>query len=488
MMDLPSQYKSRTKPRPHQLREFEEHRDSPARCLSWGMRTGKSKAIIDLAEYLFSIDEIDGLLIVAPNGVHENWVRKELPIHCSTPYEAMAYRASAAGTRWHKAGFFKVVYDKRAPRKLQILTINAESIRTEKGKKHIADFNRGRKGRVLLCVDESHMFRTPGSARTRVIRALAKHIKWKRIMTGTLSSNSVLHVWSQFEILEASALGFSTYGKFKAHHAIVDKKYGAGGRAYETVTGFRNVDELKDKMAKWTSVVTKKDAGIEDLNVVPRAVGMSPKQEKIYKQVEKESMIDDLSLEGASKMTKLQQIAQGWYYDETGQPVDVVKLKDNMLIQAVISEIKYTPGKIIVWCRFNHDIAKVSEAMLAAKINHVIYKGGMTGDEKNRALDKFQSIPATKVFLGQPAAAGTGLPLDVADTIMWHSATFDAIIWEQANERASIVGDKIVDLVTFSVDGTVTDYILRTLKNKEDVARNVAGEGLKRIIEMETLV
>lgn len=452
------------------------------------MRTGKSKAIIDQAEYLFHKGEIEALIVVAPNGVHENWVRKEIPFHCSTPYSAMAYRASSAEARWHKKAFGLVTKAQQVAYKLQIFCINAESIRTEKGKAHLTDFIRGRRGKVMICVDESHMFRTPSSARTRVIKAFAKQCKWRRIMTGTLANNSPLHAWSQFEILEQGALGFRKYNDFKRHYAIEEKQYGAGGRSYDTVVGYRNTEQLKAEIAKWTSVVTKKDAGIEELNHVERTVGMSPKQEQLFKTVKKECMVDGIALEGAGKMMKLQQIAQGWYYDEYGQPKDVVSVKDDMLLAAIISEIENSDGKGIVWCRFDHDIARMAQALERAKINYVIYKGGMSNDAKNNALDRFRGNPAVKIFLGQPMSGGVGLPLEVADYIIWHSLTFDAIVWEQANERASEVDGDIVDLITFCVDNTPIAYIIRTLQEKKNVSDDIAGKGLQNILLIEELV
>jgi hypothetical protein len=43
--------------------------------------TGKTKVIIDNAAYLYAQDKITALVVVAPNGVHRNWLRKEIPAH-----------------------------------------------------------------------------------------------------------------------------------------------------------------------------------------------------------------------------------------------------------------------------------------------------------------------------------------------------------------------------------------------------------------------
>ena len=65
----------------HQQTEWDRHRDDDARALLWQMRTGKTKATLDLACYRWAKGDIQAVLVIAPNGVHCNWVRRQLPQH-----------------------------------------------------------------------------------------------------------------------------------------------------------------------------------------------------------------------------------------------------------------------------------------------------------------------------------------------------------------------------------------------------------------------
>ena len=89
----------KTEPYSHQLREFEQHRESEARALLWQMRTGKTKAVVDAACHLASKGLIDAVVVLAPNGVHENWIRRELPAHHweSVEYGAHCWKTSLTG-------------------------------------------------------------------------------------------------------------------------------------------------------------------------------------------------------------------------------------------------------------------------------------------------------------------------------------------------------------------------------------------------------
>ena len=43
--------------------------------------TGKTKVIIDNSAYLYANNKINFLVVIAPNGVHRNWINNELPLH-----------------------------------------------------------------------------------------------------------------------------------------------------------------------------------------------------------------------------------------------------------------------------------------------------------------------------------------------------------------------------------------------------------------------
>jgi len=71
-----------SKPRwDHQAEELESFGTDKSRGLLWGMRTGKSRVIVDSACALRSGNRIRGGLVFAPNGVHMNWVLKQIPFH-----------------------------------------------------------------------------------------------------------------------------------------------------------------------------------------------------------------------------------------------------------------------------------------------------------------------------------------------------------------------------------------------------------------------
>ena len=107
------QYLFKTTPFKHQLEEWERSREETARAIFWEQGTGKSKLIIDTACWLWSRGLIDAVLVVAPNGVHRNWVENEIPDHVpdeiAKDVAALHYQSPRADTKWHQKAMIRTL-------------------------------------------------------------------------------------------------------------------------------------------------------------------------------------------------------------------------------------------------------------------------------------------------------------------------------------------------------------------------------------------
>lgn len=484
-------YPFRLPPYNHQAVEFEISKDLEARALLWQMRTGKTKVIIDTACYRFSIrKDIDAVLVLAPNGVHSNWVRRELPAHgwlqCNIKAHRWETRASRENDLAHQQSLRDVITYKDG---LAVLAVNSEALRNPRTQKAIKEFIKNR--RVMLVVDESHDFRTPGSTRTKLARGLATKCVVRRILTGTAVDNSPLAAYSQFELLHHGALGFDKFEQFKDRYSVWKMKRTHGGRSYPTLESYRNLDELRAKMAHWSSVVLRED--LEDLPPlmpVEVTVDLSDAISDVFQKLKQEFIIDIEGeermsvVEVAVRMTKLQQVLSGWYFNEQGEAVDIVTDDENPRLNALSAQIAGTTGKLIIWCRFRPDIQKVCARLKRDGIGHVEYHGGISSASKrDQAIDAFMLDPAIKVFVGQPMAGGSGLNLSAAEAIVWFSHTFDLIVRNQANERATQIGGRSIALVDMVTPSSVDGYILENHARKREDADFVAGSGLRDLIK-----
>ncbi|MEE8608965.1 MAG: hypothetical protein V3S55_15280 [Nitrospiraceae bacterium] len=489
-----------TPPYLHQLREFEDHCETQSRALLWQMRTGKTKLIVDMACHLFKAGLIDAVLLFAPNGVHENWTRRELPKHhwLTVPRDTIVWRTDIAGER----GISRVAADERkgwqeqhdawwerskrllATDRLAWFAFASETMTREDCRRIIAKIVKKR--RLLVVFDESHDFRSAGSKRTHMARALAKRCLFKRLLTASVITNTPLAAFAQYELLEPGALGFRTAEQFKDHHATYKMETTRKGRKYPVLDEYINLDELRDRMAPWSSVVLRDDCGdLPDLVRVPRHIEPSDEQLRVYRELHREFEVElsdgrVVSIgENTSRMTKLQQVMSGFLVDEFK---DLYWLPGpNPRLEALSDEVYLSPGKVVVWCRFRPDMDIVAARLRADGHKVLEYHGRTSDEDKAHVRDIMASDSAendVKAIVGYPTL---GIDLSAAAEIVWYSHTFDAIKREQADERATVMGGgntRVTDLIMPGPD----EYILENVTNKINVADAVAGTGLREVL------
>lgn len=498
----------KTRPWLHQIREFEEGVDEHSRALLWQMRTGKSKMMVDTACHLYLRGEIDAVIVFAPNGVHENWILREVPTHSwpSVPYRTRCWitddvsamrrkNASRAEREAAKRAWKQMrddVKDDVTQPDLLWMSFNNESVTRPDVRNLVALIVKHR--RVLIIWDESSDYRTPGSKRTLMMRALAERVEkangYLRILDGTASHNSPLHLFSQFELLGKAKLGFSKYSDFEARFAEYEQTKGPGGKRYPRLSHYKNLDDLKARMAPFASVVLRSDCeDLPDIRTRVREIECSDEQNRAYAEMYTRTLseIGDQKIsirEQAARLNKLQQIVSGFIIDAERRVHDIPG--GNPRLDALSEEVRLAPGKVIVWCQFQHEIDAVVRRLKSDGHKVLEYHGRVSAADKAHARVAFQEDSSIKVIVGHPQAGGRGVEFSAADTIIWYSHTFDAIIRDQAKERATKMGGANVEMIDFVAIPVhrfnVDRYILANTTNKVNVADDVAGNGLKAVL------
>ena len=87
-------YKFKTKPYDHQKEIWEKSWQEIYYALFAEMGTGKSKIAIDTIGALYLTGKIDTVLVLAPKGVFDNWVKGEVPAHLpdNIPYKIVRWQ------------------------------------------------------------------------------------------------------------------------------------------------------------------------------------------------------------------------------------------------------------------------------------------------------------------------------------------------------------------------------------------------------------
>jgi len=289
-------YEFRSEPYNHQRSEWEHSRSLNARGILWEQGTGKSKLTIDTACSLWADGQIDGVLVIAPNGVHRNWVTDEIPTHAPLStlpqISAFYWQSPKASNKGHQKEAAALLRHKG----FAWLTMSYDAFVTKLGKKMLQDFLGSR--RVLYVLDEAHYVKTPNAERTKSVLRSARWGLFRRILTGTPVSVGPFDIYSQIKFLDEGfwkkkgLSGFTEFKQYfgnwtKGYNHNIDPRTGEPYGEYDSLVSYRRLPILEAWVAEICSRVTKEDAG---LNLPPkvyvtRRFALSPEQQRLYRQM-----------------------------------------------------------------------------------------------------------------------------------------------------------------------------------------------------------
>jgi len=479
---------------PHQRQEW-EYRDVEGRAFLWHMRTGKSKMAVDVGCHLFQAGKIEAAIVFAPNGPHDDWGWKHLATHhwdC-IPYRHHVWSSRNFKRKSHEASLAHVMAPGNGRREMRWLIINSEAILSPRVQKAIKELLKKSKNRVLLIADEIHDFRRPGSKRTVLIRGLRKRVAFSRVLTGTATDNSPLHAYTQFEVVKPGCLGFTRYKDFKDRYAEEEPRTTDRGASYKVVTGWKNMEELRDRMGAHSSVVLRRDVNMPELVFDPRSVPMTEEQARLYRAILDDGLheieeadalgLDPETLTGPVLINKLQQVLSGYIIQPDGSVKDIPG--ESPRLDAAMDVIQgMLPEKTVVWCKYKEDVRRLAKRLREAGIGFRTYFSESTAQEKAEAKRLFNGDPSISVIIGHPKSAGQGLDFSAATTILWYSHIHgDLILRNQGNERASGMMKAAPTVIDLFVPNTVDTDILDGYQNKHDLSQRLTGPGLKEYIK-----
>ena len=108
------------------------------------------------------------------------------------------------------------------------------------------------------------------------------------------------------------------------------------------------------------------------------------------------------------------------------------------------------------------------------------YDGRTSLAAREEARNSFQHGDV-KVFVANPAAAGKGLTLHAAKTVVYYNNSFKLSERLQSEDRAHRAGmdDRPVNYIDIVATDTIDPHIVETLRTKNALAAQVTGDRLR---------
>ena len=480
--------KYKLKPFDHQIDALEYGWNKAEFGLFMEMGTGKSKVLIDNMGMLFLDGQINFALVIAPKGVYRNWVAKEIPEHMSDDIPHRVIRWVSGPNKKQKEEMRSVqdTFDG-----LTIFVMNVEAYSSLKGQKAGQWMSRMLGSRGMIAIDESTTIKNHKAKRTKSLMKIAVGFKYRRLLTGSPVTKSPMDIYSQCEFLRPGLLGFESFYAFQGRYAIVQRRT-MGAAAFQQIVGFRNLDELTQRIDMFSFRVLKKDClDLPDKIYTARYVGMSTEQFKMYDQIRRHAMVlfdnGEMSTAPAviTQMLRLQQIMSGHLKTDDGDMLYFPSKRMDAL-EEIVNE---HDGKAIIWSRFRYDIIQITE-MLNKKFGEgcaASYFGDTSDDDRAAAVLNFQNPNhPLRFFVGNPATAGYGLTLTEANLVVYYANDFNLETRIQSEDRAHRIGQKNnVTYIDLICEGSIDERIVSALRTKIDIGAKVLGEEAREWLNLK---
>lgn len=500
-------YIHQVKPWAHQQVAFELSRDREEFALLMEQRTGKSKVLIDTAAWQYAIKGmIDGLLLVAPNGVDDDWAQTYFNEHWPQ------WAGPQIIAQWNGKLLKKdeaALYEPARATAFHVLCMNIEAFSSSPRARAAAE-KFLRMYRAMMAIDESSWIKDPSSERTKHLIKLGRLAKTRRILTGTPSTQSPFDVFAQFKFLNVHLLGFQSFYAFKAHFAemlpaenglvrhIIDRnpELKRRGLVPQVVAKdknerpqYKNLDELQRLMDPHSFRITRRECrDMPESIYATRNVPLSDEQQHFYDRIVDEVFIEsehgELTISNQlSRLLRLQQVTGGFMpSDEEGTTGAPLK---HGRIEAVLSEIEQLRGGVVIWARFRNELAAIAESLREAygAKSVVEYHGGVDSGKRAIAkrafkLETHDEYPETRFFVGNQASGSYGLELTFADDVFYYSNLYSLEKRIQSEDRPiTMTKERHVSYLDFRAGGTVDDKVVHALQNKQAVADALLDSG-----------
>jgi SNF2 family DNA or RNA helicase len=254
----------------------------------------------------------------------------------------------------------------------------------------------------------------------------------------------------------------------------------------QIVGSYRRLGELSDLLDAFSYRVLKEDClDLPEKVFTKRFVELSKEQDKAYRQMKEMAlaMLDDGKLMSTvnvmTQLMRLHQITCGHFKADDGT---ITHLKNNR-IDTLMELLDETDGKVIIWANYVEDIKSIVQSLKKAygDASTVEYHGSVDPRVRQENIALFQEKNGpTRYFVGNAQTGGYGITLTAANTVVYYSNSYDLEKRLQSEDRAHRIGQTgSVTYVDLIAEKTIDERIVKSLRDKIDIANEIMGEDIK---------
>jgi len=451
-----------------------------------------AQAIRALAELNGRGEQVFPALVVCPNTLKKNWKREFAKWWPGVNVTVIKGSATQRKKQFEEDGTHVYVINWESLRSHSRLAPygsvalarctecggHDEKVSENRCEVHLRELNRIDFKAVIA--DEMHRSKEPKSKQTRALWAATGDADIRYALTGTPIANNVLDMWAILHWISPEEWPSKT----RWIDRMIDTMLNAFGgmmvlgvkshmqQEFHAAINPRMRRMLKARVLPW----------LPEMMFERRDVEMSPKQKKAYEQM-RDLMIAELENGDAvvapsplTQTTRLLQFASSFaelQVDETTGESKTVLVGPSAKIDALMDDIKsgdFGDDSVAVCAVSRQLIELLSAELTKADIPHGLITGAQDEDERQKAVDDFQS-GRIKWVLFTAAAGGVGITLTAGRRLVMLQRPWSLVEHKQAIDRIHRIGSEIHDSVVimdYVTEGTIEERVLQVLETKAD--------------------
>lgn len=339
----------------------------------------------------------------------------------------------------------------------------------------------------VIVLDEAQRIKNWESKTSRAVKKLRS--RYAMVLTGTPLENRLEELYSIVQFVDERRFGPPF--QFLHEHRVVDES--------GNLKGYRNLDTIREKLAP---IFLRRTRAEVLTQLPPRTdntvfVELAAEQRQPYEdqrttlaRLLQKNYLTDLDRKRIlAAVVNMRMICDSLFLFDRQTRVSPKLNEFKELVPELVGEANagcpspessglrggdapHSPEaehKLVVFSQWETMIFEAEKVLNELGIGYVVLHGGLPGKDRKEVMERFKTDPQCRVFLSTDAG-GTGLNLQVADTVVNLELPWNPAVLEQRIARVHRMGQsRPVRVVNFVTRGTIEEKVLRTIEAKQNL-------------------
>lgn len=320
----------------------------------------------------------------------------------------------------------------------------------------------------------------------KAITKIAEHAKYKAILSGSPSPNTVQDLWGQFNFLDPNGFVIEPSVHDFRHTYMKEVFFGSPTSPNTRSTWIPQ----PDAEMRVGEIITPLSYRIRIRDVLPdlppetyidRYVEMSKEQRQHYDAMAEEmlTIIEDKTIEASMKLAqiaKLRQVTGGFLIDAQEQTHAIEENPKMDMLRCLLDEEIASDEKVVIFAQYRYEIETIHSCY---KTSSVTVYGGNNSATNLDNIKKFLNDPEVRIIIAHPASAGHGLTFTISCYLINYSISYSAELNYQGNARIIRASQKRATFIYYLLCKDSIDEIIKlALERKKGAQQAVIDQDI----------